>query len=213
MVTEWPALNALAWLRLPCCGAEHPTRVEDMVDDLCVISAPVAPHQNPVRPPRDNDGFFIGWVGTQQGALEAPVVLVESKLEPLATWTLRSIGETSPTQRRNYVRLNYSTELSLYLIERGAPVKARTLDISEGGVRVEIDKWAIDPGGRIFTLELAFEGKSFFLKAQVAWWGNLDENDIRVAGLRFHEIEQATADQIRKHIFAAQLEERRRQKA
>jgi hypothetical protein len=210
MVTDWPAINALAWLRLPCCGAEHPTRVEDMVGDNCVVAAPMAPHSEPVRPPRDGDGFFIGWVGSHSGALEAPVTLVEHALEPIATWTLRSIGNTAETQRRNYVRLRYDAEVSLFLFEGGAALKAHTLDISEGGIRVQLDKWALDPGGRIFPVELPFHDKTYALRAQVAWWGNLDENGVRIAGLRFHDIDATQADEIRKHIFAAQLEERRR---
>jgi hypothetical protein len=210
MDNDWPELNGLAWLRLPCCGAEHPTRVEDMIGELCVVAAPVAPHQNPVTPPSGDQGFFIGWVGNRQSAVEAPVVLTEHAAEPIATWTLRSVGDPVETQRRNYVRLPYSTEVSLYLIDRGAPVKAQTLDISEGGIRVQLDKWANDPGGRLFMVEMPFEGHTFSLRAQIAWWGNLNDNDVRVAGLRFHEIEEVTANNIRKHIFAAQLEERRR---
>lgn len=210
MAADWPALNALAWLRLPCCGAEHPTRVEDFVGNDCVIGSPIAPHTQPVRPMRPKEGFFLGWVADGKGAVELPVVLVEHTLEPRLTWTVRGIGDPVETQRRNFVRLAYETEILLYLIEHGAPTKAMTLDVSEGGLRCEVDSWAIDPGGRIFTVEVPFDGKMLFLKAQVAWWGNLGVNDRRTVGLRFIDVEPKTADAVRGYIFAAQLAERRR---
>lgn len=209
--TEWPAFNTRAWLRLECCGAEHPTRVEDFEKDDCMIAAPVAPHQRPVDPPAPKKGFFLGWVHKELGAVEMPVSLVKNAEEPLPTWTLKSIGSVATTQRRQYVRLQYTTEVRLFLLEgSGAPSKAETLDVSEGGLRCTVDEWAIDPGPRAFRAEFSFGGKNFFATCQMAWWGKLDEKDRRTIGVEFVNMDQPTADSIRSYIFNVQLEERRK---
>lgn len=162
---------------------------------------------------RPNEGFFFGWVASGRGALEVPVVLIDHAQDPMLIWTIRSVGDAVETQRRNYVRLSYESDALLYFIDGGAPSKVAVHDISEGGLRCTVDKWAVDPGGRAFAVEIPFNGKVLFLRAQVAWWGKLDANDTRSVGIKFINVETATADTIRGHIFAAQLEERRRRLA
>ena len=206
---DWPPLNGLLWLRLPCCGAEHPSRVEDYADHDLVIAAPAAPHTRPIAPPRNGDGFFLGWVyGT--GALERPVTLVEHREGAIPTWRVRSIGDAIEVQRRNYVRADVEMDVVLHLLEGGAPTNAVTLDVSEGGLRCRIDRWALDPGSRNFSIEFPFDGNDHIMRARIAWWGNLDSHGHRVIGVRFVDITPRLADAIRARIFSIQLEQRRR---
>lgn len=211
MTLDWPALNTKVWLRLPCCGDEHPTRIEDHAEGgECVVAAPVAPHTEPVRPPTANrQGFFVGWT-MEKGALEAPVELSDQKTGELPTWTLRPIGSLVETQRRNFVRLETNVHVRLHIMESGAPIEAITLDVSEGGLRCRIDKWALDPGGRPFAIELPFADELLHLTAQSVWWGPLGSDGYRAVGLRFLDVPPSVADTIRVYIFNAQIELRRR---
>src|SRR4051812_12538773 len=119
-MTDWPELNRLAWLRLPCCEEGHPTRVEDYAGEDLVVSAPVAPHTTPVEPILGDSAFSVGWpVG--QGAVEQPVKLVAVSEDRVPVWHLRRVGDPVETQRRNYVRMEYDTEAKLYFIEGGVP--------------------------------------------------------------------------------------------
>lgn len=210
IVADWPTVNTRAWVRLPCCGAEHPTRVEDFVEDDCVIGAPMAPHPAPVLPSEVEGGFFLGWV-FERGALEVPVELVEHALEPIPIWQVRAIGQPIETQRRNYVRFEVALDARLHLLEGGATTDVKTMDVSEGGLRARVDRWAIDPGPRAFDVELDIEGETLELRAQTAWWGPLDEQgEHRVVGVKFIDVAPTTADEIRGWIFKAQIAERRR---
>lgn len=212
MSIEWPELNSLVWLRLPCCGAEHPTRVEDLTDDNRLIVAwPMAPHVEPVPLERASRGFFVGWVLEGRGAMEVSVDLAENTLGEKATWTVKAIGDPVETQRRNFVRFPIYTEVKLFMMEGTPPVVAPTLDVSEGGIRCTITRWAIDPGSRLFDIEVELDKKTYVVKARVAWWGNLDAKQKRVIGIEFMNVEPAVSDSIRRFIFAAQIEERRRQ--
>src|SRR5690348_9265694 len=110
VVLDWPTLNQLVWLKLPCCAAEHPSRVEDFVDDYCVVAAPSIPHTRLVDPARAKDGAVIGWV-TSKGPIEVPVDVVDSTAIPIPLWTLRATGPSKETQRRNFVRLDMDTSV------------------------------------------------------------------------------------------------------
>jgi hypothetical protein len=209
MVLDWPALNTLVWLRLPCCDAEHPTRVEDFDGDNCVIAEPSAPHTDPVDPARVTNGFFLGWVNGR-GALEAPVDLVAVNHEPVPTWTVKAVGPEIETQRRRFVRLHIDLIVKLYILEGGAPTHAQLLDISEGGLRCRVDRWFIDPGEKCFPVEVTLDEQDYYLQGQIMWRSSADETSHREFGIQFKDLEPATADKIRSQIFAAQLAERRK---
>ena len=209
MPLDWPALNSLAWLRLPCCGAEHPTRVEDFDGDSCVVAEPVAPHQKPVDPGSVSEGFFLGWV-IDGGAFEVPVALLKSETEPVPTWTLVAQGPGTNTQRRNFVRLAMEQPIQLFILEGGMASNATLLDISEGGLRCRIDQWVTDPGSRVIQIRVGLDTRDFYLRGQVVWWGKQDSSNMREIGIRFVDVEDSVADSIRSYIFAAQLAERRK---
>lgn len=208
-VSDWPTLNALAWLRLPCCGAEHPTRVEDVGDDELVVGAPAAPHGDFVKPFRHNEGFILGWV-MGRGAMEVPVALVTHEKEPIPTWTLRAIGDLTETQRRNFVRVPIAIETAI-TFRSGAPAEqCLTDDLSEGGMRLHVSKWVVDPKGSQFDVRLQLGDRVMNLAGRVAWWGNLNEEDRRSVGIRFVDIEPKESDTIRAFVFAAEIERRRK---
>jgi hypothetical protein len=211
MDADWPSLNSRAWLRLQCCGAEHPTRVEGFTENGCILAAPSLPHTHDVDPKVAKDGLFLGWVSVHH-ALEVPAMLVEHETDPLPMWTIEAAGKVEETQRRNYVRLMMDLDIEMELIPGGGTTRARTIDLSEGGIKCLVDEWAPDPGGRIFNVHVTVDGQQFVIPAQVAWWGNM-EGKLRGVGVRFEHDNQNVADSIRSFIFAKQLEQRRRQNA
>lgn len=216
MDADWPSLNARAWLRLRCCGAEHPTRVEGFTETGCIVATPSLPHHADVEPETAKDGFFLGWVSIHR-ALEVPVQLSDHTTDPIPLWTVEAAGEVQETQRRAYVRLTMELDIELELIENGALTHARSVDLSEGGLKCLVDEWAPDPRERVFNVTLRLDGTTYTIPAQTAWWGNLDRTrpgkTIRGIGVRFEHNSQAVADSIRSFIFAKQLEQRRRQNA
>ena len=207
-MTNWPDINGLAWLHLPCCDAEHPTRVEDLERDEVTVAAPMRPHDALVKPFQSDQEFFLGWV-TPRGALETPVMLVEDISSPVPMWTLRAVGEPMETQRRNYVRLPLKMDVHVHLLEGGMPTTATTADLSEGGLRCEVDKWSIDPGDRTFNVDIPMENRILRATGQVVWWGNLDLNDQRTIGIKFIDLDDGESDAIRKYVFAKQTAQRR----
>jgi hypothetical protein len=208
--TDLPRLNTRAWLRLPCCGAEHPTRIEDLDgESFAGVAAPIAPHQDFVAPEVAAGGCFLGWVHGD-AAMECAVELVGNETNPVPLWRLRPISEPTVTQRRSYVRFEVSVPIELYLLQGGAATPATTLNVSEGGVRCTVDKWAADPSSRAIRVSFALGDATHDLSAQVVWWGPLDPLEKREVGIKFLDAPPASADAIRRWVFAAQLEERRR---
>ncbi len=208
-MSDWPKYNTKAWLRLPCCNAEHPTRIEDLTaKDDCVIAAPQSPHTSPISAKQVKKGFFIGWVRGQE-AVEAPVSLIAAADEPIPTWTIKLKGKLSSTTRRRYVRVDFATDVTMYLLERGAPTRVQTRDLSEGGFSCEVDEWANDPQSKVFHVELLLEGITHTIRSQIAWWGRLNEDDKRSVGVQFIDVQSNTADQVRSFVFSEQLRQRR----
>ncbi len=209
LISEWPTLNSRAWLRLPCCNAEHPTRVEDFDGDNLVIAAPQAPHPRPVSPLPPDDGFFLVWT-VGHTALEAPVVLQKHSGGARPIWVLRQIGEPTETQRRNFVRLNMTIQVQVDLMDRGNWITPETRDLSEGGLRCMLSQGTQDPGPYVFPMKIPLDDDLLDIAAQVAWWGkDVDRFGMRLVGLRFINPPMSVSDRIRSYLFAKQLARRR----
>lgn len=204
----WPPLNKKAWLRLPCCNEEHPTRVEDIVGNDIVVAAPQAPHLEPVPSSVTGKEFFLGWT-MGRGALEVPVGLVSEDDSRVPLWRVTAVGEPIETQRRRYVRVEVTCDTTLYLVENGAPIHTLSQTLSEGGLSCTVDRWAIDPGTRSFGVQVQLGPDAISLRGTIAWWGNLDGDSLRSVGVEFHDTPRHIADAIRSWVFSRQLEQRR----
>ncbi len=207
---QWPSLNTLAWLHLPCCADEHPTRIEDSNDDVITVAAPMLPHDALVHPFAGDDVFILGWTA-ERGSVETPVSLVEHTLEPVPLWALKPVGEPVETQRRNFVRLPVNIAVRVHFNENSPATEVFTTDLSEGGLRCEVDKWVLDPHERTFLVEVPIEDDTLYLNGTVAWWGTMNADGLRTVGIRFANVEEKVGDRIRRFVFAKQTEQRRRQ--
>lgn len=211
MGMDWPSLNSRAWLRLSCCGAEHPTRVEGFTEKGCILAAPSLPHTTDVDPRIAKDGFFLGWVNVHH-ALEVPAELVEATTGHLPTWTIEATGDVQETQRRAFVRLSMNLPIKLQLLVSGPPFEGEAVDLSEGGLRAYMPANSPDPLENAYDATFSLGGKEFKVRSQTAWWGGI-ESGRRAIGVRFLHDSPSVADEIRRYIFAEQLERRRRSNA
>ena len=205
----WPELNTLGWIRLAQFSEDLNTRIEDFDERRVAIAVPFGPNGEPLPSPNAGTEFFVSW-NLDRALLEVPVSLVEIKQSnQVPTWVCEAVGQPTEIQRRNYVRVAADFNVTLDLYEVSAPIVASTLDLSEGGLRLSVDRWAMDPGLRCFDVELPLPEGALEVKCQVVWWGNLDADGQRTVGLRFVDIEPKTADTVRRQVFAMQLEQRR----
>lgn len=204
--TAWPTINELAWLRLDCCLAAHPTRVEDLPENTCLIGAPIPLHHAPITPSRK--AFTMGWV-SGDGSFEQPVRLVKAVENPIPLWTVESAGQGHVTQRRMYFRVETNLIAELHLPGFPLPLKAQVQDASEGGLRCRIDGLSIDPGEKEFAIDFNLEGKSHSVLAHVVRW-NAPKHGYRDVGIEFTSAPRSTLDALRAFVFKTQIEARRR---
>jgi|GEM_PF-2464438 len=198
---DWPEINDLVWIRLPCCdSAVHPSRVEDLKGANLVLAEPSKPHLEPVAPPERL--FMIGWqVGT--ATKQARVRLVANATGAVPTWTVEAVAAPESVQRRRYVRAALDREIALHL--PAVTHHGKLLDISEGGLRASIPRIR-EPRG-LFQVSFEVAGEPLMLDVTVAWWGEAGGDTIQV-GLEFtgHD---AFAEKLRAYAYDLQLEGRR----
>lgn len=205
---DWPDVNELVWVRLPCCEtAIHPSRTEDYQEDRLVIAAPVKPHPEPVPAPREGKPFLLGWrSGT--ASKQVRVTYVESNDGPVPTWTIRAVDDIETVQNRRFVRANWDAPIVFTMQTQLDPIEGKILDISEGGVRCVIPA-RDEPRFGYFTVSFEFEGKQRDFDVEIAWWGRPGNETVQV-GLSFVGLDEAMSNRLRQHVFALQAEERRR---
>ncbi len=203
-MTSWPETNELAWFRLDCCDAAHPTRIEDHVDDYCIVGGPIPIHHPPAALPRDT--FILGW-SNGSGNYEQPVRLVEHREDPLPLWTVEMDGVGQQTQRRRFFRVETDICAQLHLLQSKEVTIAQVRDISEGGMRVRIEDFALNPGNRSFQVVLPLGLSRHTLLAHVVRWG-VTNGTHRDVGIEFIEPERATRDAVRAYVFRVQIEGR-----
>jgi c-di-GMP-binding flagellar brake protein YcgR len=203
--TEWPNINELLWIRLPCCETSiHPTRVEDRDGDLLVVAWPSKPHIEPVAKPFADSTFVIGWregAGTKQAR-----VTVESADDTttVPTWKLRQQSKPEAVQRRRFVRADWDRKIDVYLPLK--TVEGDILDVSEGGIRATIEA-ANEPRSPFLQVSFELEGETLVLETEVAWWGTPADGKVTI-GLQFVNQGQALTDRLRAFAFQQQLKQR-----
>jgi hypothetical protein len=201
---DWPGLNDLVWVRLPCCeSAIHPSRVEDHSGDSLVIAAPWKPHEALVPPPSEPRPFLVGWKsGTSTKQLRASFVADAS--QPVPTWTISAASEIETVQRRRFVRGLWDAPVTVHLPM--ADIEGAAADVSEGGLRVVIPE-TNEPRHSYFHASFVVEGVPLKLDVEVAWW-SLPKDGFNQIGLEFVGLDMAMRDRLRKLAFSLQMAER-----
>lgn len=205
---DWPDVNDLVWLRLPCCEtAIHPSRTEDFDGNHLVIAAPVKPHDSAVPAPEAGKAFVLGW-RSGPASKQVRVNFVDEASSPVPTWTLSAVNEVETVQNRRFVRAPWDAPVSLSLPGVLDPVEGKILDISEGGIRCAIPA-RDEPRYGYFTVSFEFEGNPQDFDVEIAWWATPGAETVQV-GLSFVGVDDPLSNRLRQHVFALQTEERRR---
>ncbi len=202
---DWPAINSLMWVRLPCCeGVVHPTRVENIAGNDLVIATPSKPHLELVAQPDEGRVVMVGWT-TGAGSKQVRVNVINAVDGEVPTWTLRPTADVETIQRRQFVRATWDKDVTFHLPL--GPVVARIIDVSEGGLRCVVPNDTNEPRG-VFQVEFELDESPIVLEAEVAWWGQPTEESTWV-GLAFVGQDAGMRDRLRALAYAQQLEERR----
>ena len=201
---DWPPVNALVWIRLPCCdSAIHPSRVENLAGGNLVLAAPSKPHTSLV--PAPERPFIIGWKDGP-GTAQVSVQFMEDNHDGVPTWTVEALEKPEVIQRRRFVRAPWQQDVVIRLPTQ--EIEGRMLDISEGGLRALIPK--VNEPRNYFHVEFELAERTSVFDVEVAWWGDSSDDTIQV-GLQFVGLQRAAADRLRSHVFALQLAGRHRE--
>lgn len=206
--TEWPSINELIWIRLPCCETSvHPSRVEDFDGELLVVAHPSRPHPEPVPPPDADRTFIIGW---SEGNIskQSRVKLDSSDTAGrVPIWKLHQTGKPEAIQRRRFVRAEWRSEITIHF--PATDMEGTIVDISEAGVRCYIDPIA-EPRSPFFQISFTLNDERLVLETEVAWWGLPTPEGVEI-GLQFVDPGRRINDLLRAFTFDQQLKNRKDQ--
>lgn len=200
----WPDINALAFVELVDDPTMLQSRVESVEGTAITLAAPVGAYGIPVVPSA-GETVLIAW-NTVRGHFERNGVVEHSVRIPHARLTVRPLGSARKTQRRAHVRVPQLSVVELVV----GPVRLRAtlLDVSESGLRCVVDRpspLGMDTAAGV-TLEL-LDGSVLDLVCCPARMYAIDDEHLEV-GLTFVDVDQRTANTIRRHVFAQQVRDR-----
>lgn len=187
------------------------TRVEwTQGRQVCVV-APLRDDGEPY-PLDAGTPLVLSWP-TDTGFLEGTGRLEALGEDNVVTWVL-GIVKVARQQRRAAYRLDLSVPVEVCPDGSSAPVEARTLDLSEGGLRITHPKRSAPEVGQTLHVEFDLpESESgvatVLARATAVRVKETTGADVEV-GLRFAVIDAATSEAIRRFIFEEQLRRRSR---
>jgi hypothetical protein len=151
------------------------------------------------------DKVEVFWVaGNEERTLPAKIVEVEAGEEP--RWHLAATGPAERSQRRKAVRARLS--LPVVLPWSDYELSGTTVDLSEAGMRAQVDGWGVPPekGTRMaVTIDL---GKGFLdLYGEVIWVVTTRGPQWLLA-MRFDDVSERDGDRLRQRVFEALRAER-----
>ena len=136
--------------------------------------------------------------------------LVAIAEDRIPVWVVRAESPPQMAQRRNYVRVDMLSRITLNVA--GADIQATSLDLSEGGMRV-----SVKPNNRIsegqsvsVTLDMG-DKNTMAVRAEVMrTWDRTGPPRID-AGLQFKDLSKQETDAIRERVFVLLRQQRRRE--
>lgn len=203
--TDHPEVDTEAQVSLSGRGIVVSTRVEAVEDGVLVVRPSVGAFvdQAVVKP---GDPVEILWRRPEdQRSMPAEVTAVAPGV--VLRWRLRTTGPAEVTQRRKAVRAHVVVPVTVVL--HGYELSGDSVDLSEGGTRVNVDGMGLPPeGGEGGDVRMDLDGTVIAVRAEV----------IRVVtrgarwslSLRFLGLDERDEDRIRRRVFQALREERAR---
>lgn len=194
------SLNALVSVRLAEQDIEYPSRIEDVEADTVTVAAP--PGANAMLLASGTREVDLSWV-SPRGRYEQRCQLVEHINGPVKRWRLRPIDRALLIQRRRYVRVRAA--LAVLVILPGDVVPATTMDVSEGGFRVRMERRDIEDMTPA-TLHTTIGGTTLEIQGVVLRTSVTDLGQTE-AVIAF-EADGREGDAIRRFVFQLQLRAR-----
>lgn len=179
-------------------GREFASRVEDVDDDVLIVSMPLG--ANSALLASGSREVDVAWL-SPRGRYEQ-----HCRLEPGGTnrqWRLRPLEPAALIQRRRYVRVRASVDVTIDLA--GQTITGSTIDVSEGGFRVRLPRCEL-PQLQHTVVRAALGGADVAISGYVvrSTDSDLDETEAVIA----FDAEGADAEAVRRFIMHRQLRAR-----
>jgi c-di-GMP-binding flagellar brake protein YcgR len=154
------------------------------------------------------DAVEVYWVGGQEErTLRALISAVEAEEGEDPRWHLSVNGPAARSQRRKAVRAR--VELPVLFPWSGGTVSGKSVDISEAGMRALVDGWGLPPESGVgLFVTITLEDAVVDVSAQVVW--HADRGKQWLMAMKFNDVPEKTADQLRRRVFKALRDERSR---
>ena len=203
-MNSWPEVNSLAFIDVLDEPVMLQSRVERVEGTAVTLAAPTGAFGATVLPSA-GETVHIAW-NTVRGYFERKGIVEQSVRTPQPLMTVRPLGDVRKMQRRAHVRVPQLSPVALQLGARS--LQASLLDMSESGLRCVVERpTPLGMDTRVtVTLEL-LDGTTMELHCVPARMYALDDDHLEV-GLGFVDIDDRTADRIRKNVFAQQVRDR-----
>ena len=201
---DWPELNSLAFVDILDEPVLLESRVEALDGSCLTLAAPTGAFGMPLLP-SPGETVLVAW-NTLRGYFERKGVVESSLRTPSPQMTVRPLGDVRRLQRRAHVRVPQLSPLNLIL--PNGTLRVSLLDVSESGLRCVVKRpspLGMDTIANV-TLDLN-NGESVEVQCTAARMYAIDDEHLEV-GLSFLGLDDRTANQIRKYVFAQQVRDR-----
>jgi len=155
---------------------------------------------------KPGDAVELYWVsGYEERTLPAKVSSVDSSAQ--TAWRLRPTGAAERSRRRRAVRAK--VVVPIVVPWSGGLLRGTTIDLSEGGLKTLVEGCGLPPeSGTPLRLMLTLEEDvTVDLAGEVAW-GSEHATGQWVLAVQFTDVDEQTADTLRRRVFRALREER-----
>ncbi|WP_114458105.1 flagellar brake protein [Halanaerobium sp. DL-01] len=158
----------------------------------------------PVRINQDIEVYFT----TERAAYKFKSRVKKRLKEPFPLLYIEKPENIIRIQRRDYFRLEVSGQITIYSQEEEKLMEARLLDISGGGIKIEVDEH-FDKGQKIKVELKNILKEKELISASVVRSHKKDHKSWEL-GIKFEDIEENLREEIIQWIFAYQRENRKK---
>jgi len=205
-----PDVNSLLFIEL-AGNAGYRSRIEDSGDGTLAVAAPI--RAGDIEVPPDGTEFNVFWT-TVRARTVLPVRLVGVSRQKPVIWHLEQTGECTRVTRRQFVRGGGGVPIVLTGPGGAArEVESTVMDLSEGGVRCRYPDadLGLDVGDEV-RIRVALSEAGTEQRASVLGFRPPAEGGGTDVVLTYRPDEVA-AQLIRRHVFAWEIDQRRRENA
>ena len=203
MIADLPAVNVLVRVRRDGEPEVHRSRVESIAEPQLLIAAP---ELSPTRPRPVNGDRLSLQRSTLRGACTLLVLFESHESARVPVWRVSPYGELQLTQRRRYARASAAGPVSLLGMRARTPATGSLVDVSEGGLRCRMPTGSAEVN-ELVHVNLQLDGEALELPGEVLLVQDASRDYDEVVVV--FDADGATAEGLRRYVFARQRHERR----